>query len=34
MVVWNVSLLFAVAYAVNRWFERPVVKWLSAKMKL
>ena len=31
MVVWNVFLLFAVAYFVNRFYEQRVVAWASKK---
>lgn len=32
LVIWNVWLVFAVAYVVNRFYERPVVAWLSKKL--
>ena len=31
MVVWNVFLLFAVAYFVNRFYEQRIVAWASKK---
>jgi peptidoglycan/LPS O-acetylase OafA/YrhL len=32
MVVWNVFLLFAVAYVVNRYYETKMVAFLARKM--
>tara|TARA_B110000977_G_scaffold201023_2_gene293726 strand:+ start:11527 stop:11637 length:111 start_codon:yes stop_codon:yes gene_type:complete len=32
MVVWNVFLLFVVAYLVNRYFEFKAVAWLATKV--
>ena len=32
MVVWNVFLLFAVAYVVNRYYETRMVAFLARKL--
>lgn len=32
LVIWNVFLLFVVAFLVNRYFEQPVVAWLGKKL--
>jgi|TARA_B110000967_G_scaffold190568_1_gene215399 hypothetical protein len=32
MVVWNVFLLFVVAYVVNKYFEQRAVAWLASKV--
>ena len=32
LVIWNVFLLFLVAFFVNKYYEKPVIEWLSKKL--
>lgn len=32
LVIWNVFLLFVVAFLVNKYYEKPVISWLSQKL--